>query len=407
MDKLVVFLDSNEYKRCGHNFSSTPMRKLQELVDKNVIRLLSTTVVNGEVSEHIGEDVDTFLSAQKTLARKAGAVRNIADYCDIIRKIDSDDIKQKAQQAFSNFIESTHCEILSCNGINNDALLGDYFSKHPPFEERVDKAAEFKDAFISYTLKRYAEENDIRVKVVSADKGFCASLSGNDRFQVFENSEELFSYITRIEEISRQNAMIIQSFVNQKDVFSTLTDKIEDAILSAGVWVEDAEDDCDVVNVEVKNICLSYIDDIEEHMITAHFDVIVLLTVDYSCIDGDNSYWDKEEGAYLFLATSELRIIKELQLDFCMTLAVDDSDEGQIRSVNEVEEIIIEEDTRYGIRIEPEDGDQIEVLQSSLDEDENEEYVPGAYTTCPACGRKINFENDGGNGFCIHCTQNQ
>lgn len=407
MDKLVVFLDSNEYKRCGHNFSSTPMRKLQELADKNVIRLLSTTVVNGEVSEHIREDVDTFLSAQKTLARKAGAVRNIADYCDIIRKIDSDDIKQKAQQAFSNFIESTHCEILSCNGINNDALLGDYFSKHPPFEERVDKAAEFKDAFISYTLKRYAEENDIRVKVVSADKGFCASLSGNDRFQVFENSEELFSYITRIEEISRQNAMIIQSFVNQKDVFSTLTDKIEDAILSAGVWVEDAEDDCDIVNVEVKNICLSYIDDIEEHMITAHFDVIVLLTVDYSCIDGDNSYWDKEEGAYLFLATSELRIIKELQLDFCMTLAVDDSDEGQIRSVNEVEEIIIEEDTRYGIRIEPEDGDQIEVLQSSLDENEDEEYVPGAYTTCPACGRKINFENDGGNGFCIHCTQNQ
>ena len=407
MDKLVVFLDSNEYKRCGHNFSSTPMRKLQELADKNVIRLLSTTVINGEVSEHIREDVDTFLSAQKTLARKAGAVRNIADYCDIIRKIDSDDIKQKVQQAFSNFIESTHCEILSCNGINNDALLGDYFSKHPPFEERVDKAAEFKDAFISYTLKRYAEENDIRVKVVSADKGFCASLSGNDRFQVFENSEELFSYITRIEEISRQNAMIIQSFVNQKDVFSTLTDKIEDAILSVGVWVEDAEDDCDIVNVEVKNICLSYIDDIEEHMITAHFDVIVLLTVDYSCIDGDNSYWDKEEGAYLFLATSELRIIKELQLDFCMTLAVDDSDEGQIRSVNEVEEIIIEEDTRYGIRIEPEEGDQIEVLQSSLDENEDEEYVPGAYTTCPACGRKINFENDGGNGFCIHCTQNQ
>ena len=269
----------------------------------------------------------------------------------------------------------------------------------------MDKAAEFKDAFISYTLKRYAEENDIRVKVVSADKGFCASLSGNDRFQVFENSEELFSYITRIEEISRQNAMIIQSFVNQKDVFSTLTDKIEDAILSAGVWVEDAEDDCDVVNIEVKNICLSYIDDIEEHMITAHFDVIVLLTVDYSCIDGDNSYWDKEERAYLFLATSELRIIKELQLDFCMTFAVDDSDEGQIRSVNEVEEIIIEEDTRYGIGIEPEDGDQIEVLQSSLDEDE--EYVPGAYTTCPACGRKINFENDGGNGFCIHCAQNQ
>lgn len=406
MDRLVVFLDSNEYKRCGHNFSSTPMRKLQELVDKNVIRLISTTVVYGEVSEHIEEDVEAFLGAQKKLAQKAGGVQNISEYRDIIRKINSDDIKQKAQQAFASFIASTQCEILSCNGIDNDALLRDYFSKHPPFEERVDKAAEFKDAFISYTLKRYAEKNDIRVKVVSADKGFCASFNGNDRFQVFEKSEELFSYITRIEEISRQNATTIQSYVNQNNVYSTLASKIEDTIQSFGVWVDGADEDCDVINVDVKNICLSYIDDIEEHMISAHFDVIVVLTVDYSCIDEDNSYWDKEEGAYLFLATSELRIIKELQLDFSITLSVDDGDEGQIRSVNDIEEIVIEEDTRYGIRIEPEDDDQIEVLRSSLDETADEEYVPGAYNTCPDCGRKINFENDGGNGFCIHCAPN-
>lgn len=406
MDKLVVFLDSNEYKRCGHNFGSTPMRKLQELIDKKVIRLISTTVVNGEVAEHIGEDVETFLSAQKKLARSAGGVRNIPEYCDIIRKIDSDDIKQKAQQAFAHFIDSTQCEILSCNGIDNDALLGDYFAKRPPFEERIDKAAEFKDAFISYTLKRYAEEKDIKIKIISADQGFCASFNDNGRFQVFEKSEELFSYITRIKEISRGNAERIQSFVNQDDIRIRLTEKIEEAILSVGVWVDGAEEDCDVVNAKVKNICLSYTDDIEDHTISAHFDVVVVLTVDYSCIDEDNSYWDKEENAYLFLATSELRITKELQLSFCITLSIDDNDEGQIESVNDIEELVIEEDTRYGIRIEPESDDKIEVLRFSLDEAEDDEYVPDAYNTCPDCGRKINFENDGGNGFCIHCTPN-
>ena len=40
MDALTVFLDSNEYKRCGHNFSSTPMRKIQELAEKETIYLL-------------------------------------------------------------------------------------------------------------------------------------------------------------------------------------------------------------------------------------------------------------------------------------------------------------------------------------------------------------------------------
>ena len=139
MNKLVVFLDSNEYKRCGHNFGSTPMRKLQELIDKDVIRLISTTIVNGEVSEHIGEDVKAFLSAQKMLARSAGCVQNIPEYGDIIRKIDAEDLKQKAQQTFIHFIESTRCEILSCNDIDNDSLIGDYFAKRPPFEERVKR----------------------------------------------------------------------------------------------------------------------------------------------------------------------------------------------------------------------------------------------------------------------------
>lgn len=35
---------------------------------------------------------------------------------------------------------------------------------------------------------------------------------------------------------------------------------------------------------------------------------------------------------------------------------------------------------------------------------EEEEHLQGAYNTCPDCGREINFENDGGNGFCITCA---
>ena len=37
---------------------------------------------------------------------------------------------------------------------------------------------------------------------------------------------------------------------------------------------------------------------------------------------------------------------------------------------------------------------------------DDDEYVEGAYHICPDCGCKINFENDGGNGFCINCAPN-
>lgn len=45
------------------------------------------------------------------------------------------------------------------------------------------------------------------------------------------------------------------------------------------------------------------------------------------------------------------------------------------------------------------------VLQP-LFETDDDEYVEGAYNICPDCGCKINFENDGGNGFCVNCAPN-
>ena len=43
------------------------------------------------------------------------------------------------------------------------------------------------------------------------------------------------------------------------------------------------------------------------------------------------------------------------------------------------------------------------VYEDDYDEDE---YVKDAYDTCPECGKRINRENDGGNGFCIDCAAN-
>lgn len=45
------------------------------------------------------------------------------------------------------------------------------------------------------------------------------------------------------------------------------------------------------------------------------------------------------------------------------------------------------------------EGDDDHLLQE-IDEDEAD-----FYSTCPECGNGINFDNDAGNGFCIHCSK--
>lgn len=44
----------------------------------------------------------------------------------------------------------------------------------------------------------------------------------------------------------------------------------------------------------------------------------------------------------------------------------------------------------------------LELYIDNLDEEEWE--GENLYTTCPACGKPISHQNDGGNGFCIDCA---
>ena len=137
-----VFLDSNEYKRCGHNFSCTPMKKLKELSQNGTIQLLITNVVEGEVSQHIKKDVQSFLEGQRKLSKNAGVIRNIPEFSDIIRKVNEAEVYASAEKAFQDFITENCFEKLSSNGINNGALLSDYFVRRLPFEDNAKKAAE-------------------------------------------------------------------------------------------------------------------------------------------------------------------------------------------------------------------------------------------------------------------------
>ena len=49
-------------------------------------------------------------------------------------------------------------------------------------------------------------------------------------------------------------------------------------------------------------------------------------------------------------------------------------------------------------------GNLKEVNYQPLFETDEEEYLEGDYNICPDCGHKINYENDGGNGFCTNCA---
>lgn len=76
----------------------------------------------------------------------------------------------------------------------------------------------------------------------------------------------------------------------------------------------------------------------------------------------------------------------------------------------EIEVKVVREADMY-LDFEADDGfESADIISGFLEETnceplfETYEELEGAYNLCPACGREINFENDGGNGFCINCA---
>ena len=406
-NEILVFIDTNEYRRCGHNFKSTPMRKIHELASKNTIHLLSSTVVVGEVCKHIQDEVNEFSASQKKLAHYARSIRNLSDFDNMIKKFDLDETIERAKQAFNSFLCSCNCQVISSSNIDNDALLNDYFAKKLPFENNSKKGDEFKDAFIIHSLRKYADDTDSIIDVVSDDNGFSGALQNDERFRIYSRSEDLFAYITHIvEEIPAQNAKIVEEYINQPAINASIFSEIEDEIYRTGVWMDSNFDDVDIYSVQVNHVNLTYLDDIENDVLPFHLEVDVTLKIDYTCIDEGNSYWDKEEGCYLILRSSDCRLTKKVNLDFNGTLSVEVDTECKIKDIIEIDDFKIEE-TKFGIDIDLEEDDEIEILHSSLDDEYDEDaHTPGAYSTCPDCGHKINHENDGGNGFCLNCAPN-
>lgn len=140
-----------------------------------------------------------------------------------------------------------------------------------------------------------------------------------------------------------------------------IKDNIVDEIYTANCDVDGCYDDFDIISVEYRSHKVGYINIVEGSLAEVTLEIIAEICVEYTERDEENSYYDKEDGKYLF---------------------------EEFVKVQETHEVSFEAN--------------LELYIDNLDEEEWAGEKP--YTTCPACGKPISHQNDGGNGFCIDCA---
>lgn len=438
-----VFLDTNIYDGTAYSFRNDFFQTMREYAAQGNLVLLTNTVIDGEVRAHIRANV------KKAIDKFNGAVENrffalfrtLKEYSSILETQDRQKWVDVCLAEYESLLCDCKVEHISVSGVDVDKILSDYFQKKPPFEEQ--KPDEFKDAIavasvvidIDRTFAALQEEtaadstrDDITYCIVSNDKGFRDAILKNcntaylEEVRVFEDLKNFIDYTLMMD----RQALFLKAFLLSEygvdEMEETIKQVIENASIDIDVDFGAFAEEKDIIGIDdityTPYILGIYEEEGKPLVAKVLLEARCTVKAWYSYTDEDNSFYDKEEGAYLWKAEIEKEGIYQVEFDVVVALEIGDCEAPEEWCVEDSkfdfsDYCIVFNDylnTPSVIELNEDNLIEEEVVSENEPymeyEEDGEEQREHAYSVCPDCGSPINRLNDGGNGYCINCKWN-
>ena len=290
---MLVFIDANIYIATRYVFDRSYFATLQDLIKENKVNLLYTTATKGEVLQHLREDISVAVDAyNRTLKKEVVILQKQKSFN--LSPIDKKQAIASVESKFCEFINLNNVHLISLNPLDAEKLMVDYFNHNPPFE--LKKPNEFKDAIVINALKEYQASISQEICIVTNDNGFSAAFMGDDRFKIFNRISDFLNYSQKQEKYYAALEEFISSKVINGEFDDDIKAYLETFDISRGNYRKWECIDHSIDDIECE---LSFIDIIKEGVI-AYVDATVNVNAEIRYRDEDSSYYDMEEGRYLF-----------------------------------------------------------------------------------------------------------
>lgn len=410
-----VILDTNIYIASNYLFQNASFSALKERAASGKLELLVNSVIEGEVETHINREVKQAANELLKAAKhpKLAALRSVPEFSEKLTVQNPKEWVRKSIEQFQELLEACKVKRIPVSGIDVEKIVLDYFQQNPPFEQ--GKPNEFKDAIAVASIVREVKNvpEDVLYCIVSGDKGFRKAIEQNlqpGRWKFFSSLVELTQYFAVLD----GKTQLVEDFFDCDSATEMVCDAVKEVVDSATLDVEDADlfvDDIEVVDI----------DDIEYEMYIISIDADsskARIAVEANCkvkvyykyTDENESFYDKENQAYLWESIIEREDTYALPIDFVLDIAIlectpDDDVEDCVECIGLLdtpERIDFEEDWLIEREILADSGP----FHDEYDPDSDCTIREHALTICPDCGTPIGISNDGGNGFCINCGPN-
>lgn len=215
IDYDAIIIDTSIFDGNGLNLEGGLIGKLRQF-KRSPTDLIIPDVIEQEVLSHLNKKVQEKI---QTLNKAIGEAKShifegSEDLLEAAQKLEIKfDASQIAESRLENFIDNTNAKKIKCGDYTDvSTLINQYFTSSPPFSEK--KKSEFPDAIILNAIKKWSEEEEKYVLVVSQDNDwkvycdqstvtsieYCGNLS--DALALFNNSP--FLILEQIEKLIQQ-----------------------------------------------------------------------------------------------------------------------------------------------------------------------------------------------------------
>ncbi len=303
----IVFLDTNVFVGNKFSFLNKSLTKLKKYVENNVVIMLENEITKKEIYKHMYKKVKSIVDDYNKICEE----NPIIERDELNEKEIEEKYKEKLEELFINSIK------LSLD-IDIEEIIDQHFNLIPPFEK--EKAKEFKDAFVIQLLKKYKKESKEEIFIVTNDRGFQKAFNNVEGFFIFNSISELIDKI-EIEMLEKNEKYIIESIKNGE-----FDDKVKDFILE-NINFDRYSDSSDstIEDIELERFCYELIEVLENDSIKSFdFNLKLRLKIIFCYLDEDTSYFDREDGEYLFSNYIKTREIHDVELSLVINCEAED-----------------------------------------------------------------------------------
>lgn len=312
---LYVTLDTNIFVANKYDFSeNSTLELLAKYVASNKIKVVMSDIVIKEVEKHIAAEGNKICGALRKL--RADVLKTSSEEFLVqvglhvpLQIIEKKQCEEKSRNAWKEFVASLNPEILDTSLIDLDAILDDYFSFNPPFENSDRKRKEFPDAFIANQIRQRFGKEQV-VAIISDDNGFIRACGNSENHIFYRTLGELYDAINRqdaeyqrivqkINLLVAGNIFDIESFIKNNECIEVYGRAYDEDRIPDGFGYSDIE----VMSIRKITCSVRTIDEIAEEMVRATLLCTADIDVECSYEDYDNAVWDREANSYYFIET--------------------------------------------------------------------------------------------------------